>query len=259
MRIGERIIKAVVSNPLTWVSLAIVAALVWGFHSWFDPSLAMSGAAIALGVACIVAWPVLLVRSSGFTQRLYQAPKSLIEEQRDRLEALAEDFALLEFAPGAAQLERLPEKLDNLAEVLKRRLNSGELTYHRYFGMAEQVYLSALDNLHEAAVALRSVSTIDPERLQARLAELGHANAADADKARELEALNKRYALLEEQQQRVAALIAQNESAMTVLDNTAAVLAQTKTRKGQASMDAEAAMAELERLAKRAGSYATAD
>lgn len=259
MSIGGRIIRAVLSNPLTWVSLVVVIALVGGFHVWFRPSLTMSAVSIALGLLCSAAWPVLLVRSSSFAQRLHEAPKALIAEQQERLDALAEDFALLGFAQGTAQLERLPEKLDNLAEVLKRRLNSGELTFHRYFGMAEQVYLSALDNLHEAAVALRSVSTINPERLQVQLAELGRANAADKDKARELDALNKRFALFEEQQQRAAALIAQNESAMTVLDKTAAALAETKTRKGHASMDAEAAMSELERLAKRAGSYAVTD
>ncbi len=46
---------------------------------------------------------------------------------------------------------------------------------------------------------------------------------------------------------------------MTVLDKTATALAETKTGKGQATMDPKAAIAELERLAKQAGAYAATD
>ena len=44
--------------------------------------------------------------------------------------------------------------------------------------------------------------------------------------------------------------------AAAVLANTATALADTKTARGQASMDPETAIAELERLAKRIGKYA---
>ena len=44
---------------------------------------------------------------------------------------------------------------------------------------------------------------------------------------------------------------------MTVLDKTSTALAETKTDKAHAVMDAESAMAELEILAKRASKYAT--
>ena len=82
------------------------------------------------------------------------------------------------------------------------------------------------------------------------------AGEASSDQQRELEALSKRHALFEEQNQRIAGLIAQNESAMTVLDKTSTALAGTRTAKGQASMDADQAIAELEALAKRFGKYA---
>jgi hypothetical protein len=50
--------------------------------------------------------------------------------------------------------------------------------------------------------------------------------------------------------------LAQNETAMTLLDKTAGILADTKTEKGQASVDAETAMMELERIAKQTNKYA---
>ena len=55
------------------------------------------------------------------------------------------------------------EKYDNLAEILREKLNAGELTYSRYVAMAEQVFLSGLDFLKEAAMSLKSISKIDPD------------------------------------------------------------------------------------------------
>ena len=255
MALGTRVFRSLLRHPLTWMALATVAALEWAFVTWFQPPLAMLGAALGVGLVSLVLWPILFARSAGFAKALEGWTDDLAREQDDKLRELAADFADLDFHKGAAQLRLLREKIDNLAEVLKRRLNAGELTYGRYLGMAEQVYLSALDNLHEVAVALRSVSTIDPGYIGRRLDEL-RAGAASSEQERELEALSKRHALFQEQNQRIAGLIAQNESAMTVLDKTSTALAGTRTAKGQATMDADRAMAELEDLAKRFGNYA---
>ena len=45
---------------------------------------------------------------------------------------------------------------------------------------------------------------------------------------------------------------------MTALTNTSVALAENRMGKGRATLDAENAMAELEQLAKRAGSYSAA-
>ena len=65
-------------------------------------------------------------------------------------------------------------------------------------------------------------------------------------------------ALLERQLDKVAKLFAKNESAMTALDNTASVLADTRMGREHASMETEQAMSELEALANRAHKYASA-
>ena len=255
---GDRIVKTLLSHWLSWLALASVVALEIGFFAWFRPSVQMALVALALGFLCAATWPFVFVRSASFVQRLYRVSDAL-EDQQSKLQTLVTDFQDLDFSQGASQLELLREKFENLSEIMKRRLNSGELTYARYLGMAEQVYLSALDNLHEVAVSLRSVSTINPDNIEQRLIELRHGGEQSGEQKQESTALSQRASLYDEQQQRVARLIAQNESAMTVLDKTATALAETKTEKGQASMDAEAAIAELERLAKRVGSYAVRD
>jgi hypothetical protein len=256
---GDSVIKAALTHGLTWAAAATVVALEAGFIAWFQPSLAMTAAALGLGVALLALWLPLLVRSEAFAKGMMRLPEEFEAEQREKLKILTSDFEELAFEQGGAQLRLLKEKIDNLAEVLKRRLNAGELTYGRYLGMAEQVYLSALDNLHESAVALRSISTIDPDYIEGRLDELRSNRSPTSDQEREFTALQSRSALFAKQRQRVDGLIAQNEAALTVLDKTASALAETKMSKGHADMDAESAMAELELLAKRTGRYASTD
>jgi hypothetical protein len=259
MPLGDRIVKLVLSHTLTWLALAVVIAIEAAFFDWFRPSLTMAVVALALGVLSIVAWPLLFVRSESFAKLMYHLPQEVDADRKERLRVLVSDFEDLDFSQGAAQLHQLREKFENLSEIVKRRLSAGELTYARYLGMAEQVYLSAFDNLQEVSVALRSVSTIDTNYIQSRLRELSKSDGSSGEEQEESIALQKRIDLYVEQKQRTARLIAQNEVAMTVLDRTATALAGTKTGKGQASMDAKAAIAELERLAKRAGEYAATD
>jgi len=218
----------------------------------------MIALAVGVGLLCLALWIPFFLRSDAFARSVYQWIEAEEAAQQARLQALESDFYELKFPQGASQIKLLREKLGSLTEVLKRRLDSGELTYSRYLGMAQEVYGAALDNLHEVAVALRGVSTIDAGYIRKRLLELDRGSDRSADHEREYKALRDRTVLLEDQTKRVSRLMAQNESAMTVIDQTTAALAATRTEKGYATLDAETAMAELEQLAKRAGKYTAA-
>jgi chromosome segregation ATPase len=244
------------SHPLTWAAIAAVTGLEVAFFYWFRPSLVMTATAGGVGLICLALWVPIFVRSDAFARSFYRWIEAEEAAQAAKLETLAADFHELKFAQGAAQIKLLREKLGSLVEVLKRRLDSGELTYGRYLGMAQEVYGAALDNLHEVAAALRSVSTIDAGYIRKRLLELDSGRERTDDHEREYKALQERTALLEDQTRRIRRLMAQNESAMTVIDQTTAALAATRTEKGHATLDAETAMAELEQLARRAGKYA---
>lgn len=255
MPAADRVVRTVLSDARTWLALASVIALEAAFFVWFRPSATMSIVALVVGIIAFSTWPPLFVRSQSFAQRFFRVPEIIHNEQEDKLRALAGDFDELDFAQGAEQLRLLREKFRNLSEIMKRRLNTGELTYARYLGMAEQVYLSVLDNLNEVAVGLRSVSTIDPDYIESRLYELNRNGEESGERHEESTALEQRSTLYADQRQRIAQLIAQNETAMTVLDRTATALAETKTGKGHADMDAQSAIAELERLAQQVGDY----
>lgn len=253
---GNSAIRTTFSHYLTWAALAAVAGLEVAFLQWFRPSLLMTAAVLGLGVLCLLLWIPMFLRSAVYAKSVYRRVEAREATQLAKLERLADDFDELSFAKGGAQLRLLRNKLESLTQVLKRRLDSGEMTYGRYLGMAQEVYGSALDNLHEVAVALRSVSTIDSGYLRKRLGELEGEQQRSDDHERELKALRDRGTLLEDANRRVTQLIAQNESALTVIDQTSAALAATRTEKGHATLDAETAMAELEQLARRAGKYA---
>jgi hypothetical protein len=154
----------------------------------------------------------------------------------------------------AEQLDALLQKRQSLINVLQRRLDAGELTYARYLSTSQQVFSSALDNLHEIALASESISTIDETYIDRRLAELD-GDDSDAESAdRERATLERRRELRHTQRRKIAQLLAQNESALTALDRTTTALADVPI--GKKPEDADAAMAALEELADRAAKYA---
>lgn len=182
----------------------------------------------------------------------HAARRRQIAEQLETLDSALRD---LDFPRGAVQLQELGEKFAGLKAVLDDKMNPGEITYGRYLGVAEQVYLNALDRLHDIASLMHGIDTIDPRYIADRLAALGWRDGMPAPAGSEAAALLERRRLAEEVTARVSDLVAANEAAMTALDATTVRLAGIRTRQGRAEMDMETAMDELTRLAQRATLY----
>ena len=243
--------KAVVEYPATWLAIALVAFGIWIILALLEPPFFMTMILLAIGAVAIVAWPIAMSATGTLSRLQFQAPE-LPEVGVEEMAKLTEELEALDDTRPAYQLSALEEKRDNLVEVLNRRLEAGELTYARYLSTAQQVYLAALDNLSEVAVAERSISAIDTEYIDSRLGELLEQDGESA--LSERESLNDRRSLREDQEKRVTDLLAQNESAMTMIDRTATALADAPI--GKKPQDAEAAMAALQEMAERASKYA---
>jgi hypothetical protein len=244
--------KAVLTYPPTWIAIAAVVVIVVVILTQMEPPPVLAALVVAAGVIAIFAWPLLL-SATGTLNRLQFKAQSLPEVSETELRLLGDELERLDDPRPAYQLGAIKEKRDNLSAMLDRRLQTGELTYARYQSTAQQVYLAVISNLREIAVALGSISTIDPDYIDARLAEL-KGEAGDSTQS-EVSSLQDRRALATTQQAKVAYLLAQNESAMTLLDRTSTALADAPI--GLAPQDAEAAMEALEELADRASRYAT--
>ena len=244
--------KAVIKYPPTWLAIAAVVLAEWAIIAFFEPPTVFLVIVVAFGIIAVVVWPITMSATGTLTRLQFEVPK-LSDADSGQMAALEQALGDLDDVRPVYQMRALREKRNNLVDVLNSRLDSGELTYARYLSTAQQVYQSALDNLREVAIALRTISTIDRDYIENRLSEVSDSNVDSA--VRERTSLEGRLALLTSQEDKVSNMLAQNEAAMTAMDTTATALADAPI--GRTPADAEAAMAELEDLAARAMKYAT--
>jgi hypothetical protein len=190
--------------------------------------------------------------ANAYVKKLYD---QMEEQRRLRKHHLKTALAEVKSIEGESQFKRLSQKFSTFESILKQKLNPGELTYGRYLGMAEQVYLGAIDNLQHVANTLKTVEVIDVDYINLRMKELNKIATLSNENRKELDALGERLALFKKQHEKVQTLLAQNEEAMTKIDITIAAIADMRTGDETASMDIETAMNELQRLAGRAKDY----
>jgi hypothetical protein len=244
--------RAVISYPPTWIAAVVLGVIVWAMIALFDPPGFLVGVLVALAFLAAVGWP-LTMSATGTLSKLQFAIPRVEEVDPQEIAALSAELAALPDPQPAEQLVALQQKRDSLVKVLERRLDAGELTYSRYLATSQQVFNSAMYNLHEVALAYESVSSIDDAYIDRRLAELSGAD--DESTLRERSTLEARRELGATQRRKIAHLLAQNESALTALNRTTTALADVPI--GKRPEDADAAMAALDELADRAADYAT--
>lgn len=245
--------RAVAGYPPTWLAAFILLVSTAALFVILDPSGLFAAILLGLAAILVVAWPLTMAMTGTLNQRQF-TPPTIQDIDPVELDTLAAELARLDDPQPAEQLAALPGKRASLLAVLQRRLDSGELTYSRYLASAQQVYATAIDNLHEVSVASESISTIDEGYVRRRLAELRNDRADEESAVRERETLERRLELRDSQRRRIARLLAQNEAALTALDRTSTALADVPM--GKRPEDADVAMAALEELADRASKYA---
>ncbi len=246
--------RAVLTYPPTWFAAVVLGATVWLVLEVIDPPGLMVIVLVVLALLAILAWPFTMSATGTLSKLQFEIPR--VEEiDPEEIAALRTELGALDDTQPTEQLDALLQKRQTMIKVLQRRLDAGELTYARYLATSQEVFASALDNLHEVAVASESISTIDVTYIDRRLTELA-ADDSDLDAAeRERSTLERRRELRTSQRRKIARLLAQNEAALTALDRTTTALADVPI--GKQPADADAAMAELEALADRTGNYAT--
>ena len=245
--------RSVVSYPPTWIAAVLLGATVWLVLTIIDPSGVFVAILIVLALLAIIAWPFTMSASGTLAKLQFEIPR-VEDVDQEEIAALRAQLEPLDDSQPTEQLDALLQKRQSLINVLQRRLDAGELTYARYLSTSQQVFSSALDNLHEVAVANESISTINETYIDRRLAELADDDSDVESAERERATLERRREMRTSQRRRIAQLLAQNESALTALDRTTTALADVPI--GKKPEDAEAAMAALEELADRAVKYA---
>ena len=221
-----------------------------------SPAL-ITGAAIGGGVALVSLGVNCLLRRQYFASSyIEKAHQALIAYRTSVLEHLERDLREAGSREGRSQFERFAEKIKAFEDVLDDKLGKNELTYSRFLGIAQQVYLSGMDNLRQIAIAMKSEQTVDEKYIRQRIAALKAATPSKAQ-AQELASLEQQLKLRQENLGRIAACLAQNEQALAQLDSALAAIAQMKTGSTQASVDMETAMNDLQQIARRARDYSS--
>jgi hypothetical protein len=229
----------------------VTVVSTWLLLTWFSPPLFLAVLIVLIAAGALAGW-ALTMSATGTIDHLRLIESLTGREDTEAIHALEEELGRLGSDHAVEQLRLLREKRDNLSLVLKKRMDSGELTYGRYAGSAQRVYEAALNGLQEVAVALQSVSTIDVGYIDEQLARLRQEDAIGAEDIST--SLAERKEMFADQHDRVARLLAQNEKSMTVIDRTATALADIPIGKKHTD-DADRAIAELEQLATRVGAY----
>ncbi len=243
--------KPYVLYPLALGILGVLATML------LEPSLFTIGVAAGGILAGLGGWlvNVTLRNQVHVSKHLAGLRRLLAERVNESIHNLKHDLSEVAAHDGLQQLKRLEDKYTTFQEMLQRKLDTDELTYDRYLGMTEQVYLAGLDNLNRIAAIMKSISAMDVSYLKSRISELREKKALKKTEESELEALVARLQLRKTQEDKVHSLLSQNEEAMTRMDTLMAALADMGPGQSRATMDMESAMQELERLAQRAQDY----
>ncbi|HTN28497.1 MAG TPA: hypothetical protein VL180_12000 [Burkholderiales bacterium] len=212
-------------------------------------AVAAAAAAVGFGVNCV------LRREAIAKEYVEYAHSQILAERTAMLQELEQDLKKAANKDATRQFERFREKIRAFEEVLGDKLQTGELTYARFLGIAEQVYLSAIDNLRGVVAAARSEQAIDESYIGGRIAEIERAANRSEAKERELAGLKEQLRIDTEQKAKIERLLAQNEEALGRFDAAIAAIGDMKTGAEGATMDMESAMSELARIAKRARDY----
>jgi hypothetical protein len=221
--------------------------------------LLIGGAIVGGGVALLSLGVNYLFRRDFFAARYIEAAhKDLVAYREALLQDLEKDLVAVKAKEAIAQLDRFGEKLATFEDVLDDKLDRKELTFARFLGIAEQVYLSGLDNLRQVAAARKSGGTVDEGYIRGRIKALKGAGELSKAKRDELMGLEKQLDTAAKHAVNVEELLAQNEQALAQLDAALAAITEMKTGSTQSSVGMETAMSDLQSIASRAQSYSRA-
>lgn len=235
----------------SWVPLGI--GVLWAIFMGFTETvfLFLLG---SFGIA-VAPWIILYFFRADAFQVNYV--NSLLDKSRQTAEGrrvqLKKDLDECGCHDGSEQLDKLKSKFDNLYELLADKLESGEMMFQRYQGIALEVFLSGVDNLTKVLHALKSVREIDPTYIESRLKTLkSQAKSGDAEAANEIQTLESRLKLRENQLAEVQRFLLENEEAMTTLDTTTVAISAMDTGQDEGKIDMENSIKDLAEIAERA-------
>ncbi len=264
--IKKAVTEMIVQNPFSLYSLSLgTLGLTASFVLGIPVLLPVSGACLTCGISGYAV--NFLFRKDRIARKYIEKLNFKMEKYREEMlkniskKLSAENFEhdLKDFASqGAEQFKMIKDKFDNFKSILDEKFEPNEITYGRYLGAGEQLYLSVLDNLEKIASKLKVADGIETGYIKERmkyLEELQKKGTMEDADIKEMKTLKERHELRQKKMSEINEHLTSNEEAMTQLDKAAAVISELKTKTGRAKMDMDTAREELEELLKRSNKY----
>lgn len=216
------------------------------------------GAAVAAGGVALASFGVnYLMRHDQLATRYVRRIHEALSAQRAAtLKDLEADLTAANSMEGLKQLERFHEKIVTFESVLGEKLTKEELTYGRFLAIAEEVFLSGIENLRSMGLALAGVKAVDEKYIRNRMEALQKLTSRADVQDKELASLQAQLDIEASQQGKVQRFLAENEQALAEMDQAIAAIGDMKAASARNLLDMESAMAELARIASRAKEYA---
>ena len=249
--VAKAVTSKVATQPLTvYPGVIAVVALTAAtlFVSKIAFLLGLGGVVVGAGNMIVNCFFRHDVWSKRYWAEIREGERKFLLEYPDRLRG---NLERLDESRGTLQIAKLKKSFDGVVTMLDKQLEPGELTYQRYFGMAQQVYWAALDRLDSVVRQLDSIASIDRSELIQRLEALRETPELEPEER----ALEARQGLVDGVLLEIENILVANEEAITTLTETARNIAKIETRVGQADMSLEEAVAALAVLAQNAGLY----
>lgn len=251
-QIKQTVLAHTLQSPLVLypTTLGLVGMAYAGLIESSLLAWSLSGVGIGIGG---ISWLIsYFIKGDKFAKNaIDRYHQQLVTQRQQAMEKLQHQLKQFKQKEGLHQVDQLNKKFTAFQTVLNNKLDHKEITYVRYLSMAEQVYLSALDNLNDAVSSLQGIAAIDSKHIKLQLGQLDETELGQAKR----KALQERLDLYHDTHQRVAKLFTENEQAMTELDRVSSQLAQISTQSGHAAIDIEQAMTELRIMAERVNRY----
>jgi hypothetical protein len=148
------------------------------------------------------------------------------------------------------QLEQFQTKIRIFIEILDLKFpDKNQLTYNRYYTIAQEVFLSGIDNLNEVLLIHKTLDAIDMDYIERSLGRLEQREQDNATKRERNSLLQSKQQYLD-QQQDIKNLMAQNEEALGKLDEAIVQVQDIKrSANNEGQLDMEASMEQLHRMA----------
>jgi len=209
------------------------------------------GGAILLGGGTW-AWKRFFNGDKFFDQYRDHLRQLLDEDTERRRRELQQSLDAYDNKHACEQLEQFQNKIKVFIDILNTKFpDKTQLTYNRYYTIAQEVFLSGIDNLNEVLLIHRTLDAIDLDYIERSLQMLER-REQDAAAKRERSSLLLSKQQYQEQQQDIKNLMAQNEEALSKLDEAIVQVQDIKrSANNESQLDMEASIEQLHRMAQQ--------